>query len=681
MATENGHGNESSRSRDRDDDDPHSIAGAAKPLAAAAPVLIRIYGDRWSECGYCRGARAPLVQRPRHACSQAFNIVLATATLPPTLYEAFVHRGWRRCGVSLYKPANEVSCCPQLSLRLPVQDFCPTKSQKKVERKLAAALRQRPSQAAPLQQPPAQHRNHNSTTKRRLAVALQTSWTREVEAVLGEIWNGDPTTTSLATAGKLPIVWKERPRASSRSKQTTDRPTKEDPATVCWATSVCAALAGRSRGQLDRGVLAAQLAAGLRARLLPGSAASTNNNNNTNGPAAPQAKKSKSAAAMIEETGVIQRIEHHAKSGQVWIHLQPTVDESCPHTATRDVSAEKEPGTMDTNDDDDDDDKFAAWWSRRTSQPVPPPGSRTLTVETLPSHTSALDPAVFSLYAAYQHLVHGDADPLTQVLSQDDDNDGDDDDEDDAEDAFDPNWGSRAPTEWRSRLLQVIAEEFGHLAEDRRRRVLAHYVQFYEFLVDNPFPAATSMTGTLHQHYRINGVLVAVGVVDVLPTGLSSVYVFYDADFSHSVAPLGKYTVLREIAWAREQGLPYYYLGFYIESCPKMRYKADYAPSQLLCPKTATWVPAVIAQSRLIQRSPERHCSALVADEKASNHLDDATVQEIVSRRLPLQVGLDHPLILADLPPEAVDLLTPFLRDFLQLAGPELAQACVFDFR
>jgi arginine-tRNA-protein transferase len=350
------------------------------------------------------------------------------------------------------------------------------------------------------------------------------------------------------------------------------------------------------------------------------------------------------------------------------------------------MEEQPEPDTVDP--DEHDDDKLAAWWSRRTSRPVPPAGSRELTVETLPAHTSALDPDVFSLYAAYQHQVHGDADPLRQVLTPDDDDDDEDDDDDDGEDAFDPDWGSRAPKEWRSRLLQVLAEEFGHLAEDRRRHVLAHFVQFYEFLVDNPYPASsssttamTAMTGTLHQHYRINGVLVAVGVVDVLPTGLSSVYVFYDADFSHSVAPLGKYTVLREIAWAREQGLPYYYLGYYIESCPKMRYKADYAPSQLLCPKTASWVPAVIAQPRLIQRSPERHCSALVADEQATNRLDDATIQEIVSRRLPLQVGWDHPLTLADLPPEAVELLTPFLRDFLQLAGRELAQACVFDFR
>ena len=31
--------------------------------------------------------------------------------------------------------------------------------------------------------------------------------------------------------------------------------------------------------------------------------------------------------------------------------------------------------------------------------------------------------------------------------------------------------------------------------------------------------------------------------------------------------------------------------GFYIHSCPKMRYKGGYKPSQLLCTRTLHWVP------------------------------------------------------------------------------------------
>lgn len=35
--------------------------------------------------------------------------------------------------------------------------------------------------------------------------------------------------------------------------------------------------------------------------------------------------------------------------------------------------------------------------------------------------------------------------------------------------------------------------------------------------------------------------------------------------------------------------LKYYYMGFYIHSCPKMRYKGRLTPSYLLCPEVYTW--------------------------------------------------------------------------------------------
>ncbi|XP_047954755.1 LOW QUALITY PROTEIN: arginyl-tRNA--protein transferase 1-like [Salvia hispanica] len=45
--------------------------------------------------------------------------------------------------------------------------------------------------------------------------------------------------------------------------------------------------------------------------------------------------------------------------------------------------------------------------------------------------------------------------------------------------------------------------------------------------------------------------------------------------------------------------LQYYYLGYYIHSCSKMRYKAAYRPSELLCPLRYEWVPYDIAKPLL----------------------------------------------------------------------------------
>jgi arginine-tRNA-protein transferase len=80
---------------------------------------------------------------------------------------------------------------------------------------------------------------------------------------------------------------------------------------------------------------------------------------------------------------------------------------------------------------------------------------------------------------------------------------------------------------------------------------------------------------------------VAVGVLDLLPHCVSAVYFFYHEDI-HAYNP-GKLGALREIALALEGGYRYWYSGYYIHTCPKMRYKMDYSPQYVLDPETLTW--------------------------------------------------------------------------------------------
>lgn len=102
--------------------------------------------------------------------------------------------------------------------------------------------------------------------------------------------------------------------------------------------------------------------------------------------------------------------------------------------------------------------------------------------------------------------------------------------------------------------------------------------------------------GSYHMRYYLDGELIAVGVVDILPKCLSSVYVFYDPD--RPELNMGKITALFEIQWVQYmyhnyiRNLRYYYMGYYIHSCPKMRYKAEYTPSEVACPLSfAKWLP------------------------------------------------------------------------------------------
>jgi len=135
---------------------------------------------------------------------------------------------------------------------------------------------------------------------------------------------------------------------------------------------------------------------------------------------------------------------------------------------------------------------------------------------------------------------------------------------------------------------------------------------FSRFLVDTPLifvePKGDRTTpscgfGTFHMKYYLDERLIAVGVVDVLPHYLSSVYFFYDP--SYGKFSLGVYSALQEIEWVRMQSLQgysamqYYCMGFYIHDCPKMRYKGEYFPSQLRCEVTGQWIQLEVARTIL----------------------------------------------------------------------------------
>ncbi|MCK9492615.1 MAG: arginyltransferase [Sulfurimonas sp.] len=70
--------------------------------------------------------------------------------------------------------------------------------------------------------------------------------------------------------------------------------------------------------------------------------------------------------------------------------------------------------------------------------------------------------------------------------------------------------------------------------------------------------------------------LIGVDLIDILEDGISSIYFYYDPHYSSY--SLGKLSLLYEIEFAKTQKMDWIYLGYYVEDCDSLSYKALYKP-------------------------------------------------------------------------------------------------------
>jgi arginine-tRNA-protein transferase len=110
-------------------------------------------------------------------------------------------------------------------------------------------------------------------------------------------------------------------------------------------------------------------------------------------------------------------------------------------------------------------------------------------------------------------------------------------------------------------------------------------------VLDYAMMVGDSHVDTLVVEYRFRGIdtgitgrgegpLIATALTDVLADGLSMVYSFFDPD--HEARSLGTFMILDHIQRARKMGLPYVYLGYWVDGSRKMGYKRRFRPQEHL---------------------------------------------------------------------------------------------------
>ncbi|EAL73101.1 hypothetical protein DDB_G0269024 [Dictyostelium discoideum AX4] len=315
---------------------------------------------------------------------------------------------------------------------------------------------------------------------------------------------------------------------------------------------------------------------------------------------------------------------------------------------------------------------------------------------------------VFSLYCKYQKIIHKEDDektksgfkrflvdsPLIPIIhpdesyddyvydGKDDDDDDDDKDEkedDEDEDQEDDEDEDDGNNEDEKKITKENKEKEikNHIYKIGKKSKTLKTRKFGE--IKTPKPGY----GSFHQYYRLDGKLVGVGVIDILPECLSSVYFFYDPDFNF--LSLGKYSALNEIEWVQKvsQSIPqlkYYYMGYYIHSCQKMKYKANYQPSQLLCLETFKWVEFKKAISFL---QPDKKYSRFYFDENENNNNEKLTYfekePELLERVKFRQKNFTFHF--SDVSVRFQNLLKDQVIDYINHVGPELTKELIFYFK
>jgi arginine-tRNA-protein transferase len=215
---------------------------------------------------------------------------------------------------------------------------------------------------------------------------------------------------------------------------------------------------------------------------------------------------------------------------------------------------------------------------------------------------------------------------------------------------------SLEPDEFTEEKFQLFENYQRHVHHEKNNEISRN--GFRRFLCSTPLHRhddGGKRIGSFHQMYRLDGRLIAMSVLDLLPHAVSGVYFIYHSDYEKW--SFGKLSALREAALAIEEGYNLYYMGYFIWSCKKMRYKGDYRPQNVLDYDTLEWDVMDDEMKRLMDKrkwvSMSRERNIKTALEHAEGGDEEALVEAAYS------TDYAHPVAAMDSGRSILDLRVP----------------------
>ena len=93
---------------------------------------------------------------------------------------------------------------------------------------------------------------------------------------------------------------------------------------------------------------------------------------------------------------------------------------------------------------------------------------------------------------------------------------------------------------------------------------------------------SSPITSLIIEYRQKDGKLIAAALTDQMNNAISMVYSFFDISEELNKRSLGVYMVLSHIELAIAKGLDHVYLGYWVKDSPKMSYKSNFKPIEVL---------------------------------------------------------------------------------------------------